>query len=379
MKITKVDVLHVKSPLPSFMIGGGVVHPIQLDSTVVLIHTDEGVSGVGQSWLSDAGDAPLTGHVRNQLVPLLIGEDPLATQRIWTKLWAALYRMGGFARGLSAIDMALWDIKGKVAGLPIYQLLGGKAQDRITAYATSPSRRETLKDLIGDIERLHEHGFRATKLIVGVGRATDIETITEVHRNVGNKVELAMDANGGCDTIDALVLARIGEKLGFMWFEEPLPWYDIPGLAALSRKVDLPLSGFQEVSSHYRMREYLEAGALSIYNTMLEVCGGITASKKMSVLAEAWGKRIAPHGFGPPIAFAATLHVAIAHPNCRHVEFPVPDRASTTPEELLAPYIVNRREFSLNKDGTVSPPNRPGLGVDLDEEMLRGMAVEDSV
>lgn len=377
MKITKVEVLHVRSPLPSFMIGGGVVHPIQLDSSAVLIHTDEGITGVGQSWLSDANDASLTVHIRNHLVPLLIGEDPLSTQHLWSKLWAALYRMGGFARGLSAVDMALWDIKGKVAGLPIYQLLGGKAQDRITAYATSPSRRESLKELIADIERLHSRGFRGTKLIVGVGRETDIETITEVHRQVGSKVQLAMDANGGCDAIDALVLARIGEKLGFMWFEEPLPWYDIPGLAELSRKVDLPLAGFQEVSSHFRMREYLQAGALSIYNTMLEVCGGVTASKKMSVLAEAWGKRVAPHGFGPPIAFAATLQVAIAHPNCKHVEFPVPDRRSSSPEELLAPYITNRLEFSLGPDGCVSPPNRPGLGVELDEQMLRGMAFEE--
>ena len=377
MKITKVEVLHIRSPIPAFTIGGGVVHPIQFDSTVVLINTDEGVTGVGQSWLSDAGDMPLTVHVRNQLAPLLIGEDPLATQRLWSKLWAVLYRMGGFARGLSAIDQALWDIKGKVAGLPVYQLLGGKAQDRITAYATSPARRDSLKDLISDIERLHQHGFRATKLIVGVDRSTDIEVITEVHRQLGDKVHLAMDANGGLDSIDALVLARVGESLGFMWFEEPLPWYDIPGLAALTRKVDIPVSGFQEVSSAWRMREYLQADALSIYNVMLETCGGITASRKMSVLAEAWDRRLAPHGFGPPIAFAATLQVAIAHPNCRHVEFPVPDRTSARPGELLAPYIRNRAEFSLDADGCVSPPNRPGLGVELDEELLRGMAMED--
>lgn len=376
MKITSVDVLQLRNQAPQLDVGGGVHHPIKLGSTLVRIHTDEGITGLGESIIPHAADDMLVDHIKTQLLRSLIGEDPLNSEALWQRMWGGLYRLNGFARGISAVDQALWDIKGKKAGLPLYSLLGGKAQEALVAYATAPMLRPDVDTLVTDVERLQSYGFRIAKLVIGHGRAGDIDMIQEVHQRVAGKIELSMDANGGYDLPDAIAVGKAAAPLGMLWFEEPLPWYDIHGLSELTRRIDVPTAGFQEEATIWRLREYLEHDALAAYNVSVEIAGGVTVSQKMSAIIQAWGKRFIPHGFGPPIAFAAMLHVAIAYPNCGPIEFPVPDRSVDDPRQwITAAHVANRGELAVDEGGFVRPPDRPGLGVELDEEALEDLVV----
>ncbi len=375
MRITELEVFSLRNPLPAMTAGVGG-HRIDFGTTLVRVHTDEGLVGVGESWFPHSDEASLREHIKGQFAQVLVGEDPRDTVRLWHRMWAALYYLGGFSRGIAAVDMALWDIKAKAAGMPLYQLLGGKAQDRLEVYATSPGvRGDDLDGLVEDIFHFAESGFGIVKLVAGRGLEADRELLAHVAPRLAGKIRFAIDANGAYDVPAAMALGRAAEAYEPLWLEEPVSAYDLHGLAEVTARLDLPTTGFQEEATIWRLREYLQVDALDGYNVTLEGAGGVTVAAKMSHLVEAYRRRWIPHGFGPPVAWAATLNVAFAHPDCGPVEFPLPDRSAASPAWSAAPYVRNRTELAPGPDGRVAPPSRPGLGVDLDEDVLAELAV----
>jgi len=366
LRVTRVEVRVIQDPFPGAL-QSPARPPLFLDSVLVRIHTAAGISGMGQSFLVHAPATALAQTIRDAITPLLIGEDALATERLWTKMWSSISRIR-MMKALSAVDQALWDLRARVAGLPLYALFGGKVTESVIPYATVAKRRQ---DYAEDVQAAADAGFLAAKIAIGNGVREDAALIERVMRRLDGRVEFGVDANGRYDLDAALRLSRIIEPLGLLWFEEPLPFHDIPGLAELRRRVDLPIAGFQEEATTWRLREYLLADALSIYNVCLDLCGGPTVGHKINAMVEAWGRRLAPHTFGPIVNFAATLHLAVASPNCEHIEYPLPDASATEPASWWwAPYVVNRHMFAPRADGRLAPPDLPGIGIEIDEDVL---------
>ncbi len=344
-----------------------------MESAMVRIHSEHGTTGIGESFLVHATSRPLYDALALGLAPVLIGADPFDSERLWQQMWAVASR-ADFRKAISAADQAIWDIKARALNVPLFELLGGRLVDSVIGYGTVAKRHDRYVD---DFERLPELGFKAAKLAIGANVDSDVATVSEVADRVGDRLKLGIDANGAYTFDEALRLAHSLEDLGLLWFEEPLPSHDIRGLSELRRRVRLPIAGFQEEATIWRLQEYLEHDALSIYNVCLDLCGGVSVARKMSAMIEAAGKRLAPHAFGPVINYAATLHFAVASPNCEFLEYPVPDVTSADPRSLLwAPHVANAELFALRSDGTVSPPDLPGTGVELNEDALEEMTVE---
>ena len=155
------------------------------------------------------------------------------------------------------------------------------------------------------------------------------------------------------------------------WFEEPIAHTDIDGQAALNERTSVPISGYQTHTPHYPALDHLEADALEIYQPALDLSCGITGAQRVATLVEAYNKRFLPHAFGPVVNYAASLHVAMASPVCSRIEYAVYDDTVDDPGEFVAsPYIANQQDYSVDDGGKISPPDKPGLGVEVDEDVL---------
>jgi L-alanine-DL-glutamate epimerase-like enolase superfamily enzyme len=371
VKITDVEVRVLRDPFP-----GELQSPrrpkIHMDSALVRVHTESGHWGIGESFLVHTSAEPLAQTVAGALAPILIGEDPFQTDRLWNRMWSTISRVR-LTKALSAVDQALWDLKARVLEVPLYQLLGGRLRDSVTPYGTVARRSEDYAD---DVAVLADHHFKAAKIAVGNGVQEDLRTVNQVVERVAGRMALGMDANGRYDVDDALALSTAVESLGLLWFEEPVPFTDVGGLAELRRRTRIPIAGFQEEATIWRLRDYLEKDALSIYNVCLDLCGGPTVGLKMNAMVEAWNKKTAPHTFGPLVNFAATLHLAMASPNCEFIEYPIPDARSDDPAGWgWAPHVRNRHLFRPDDQGELRAPDLPGNGVELDELVLRELTV----
>lgn len=373
MRITSVEAIAVPPPMTGLDPGGAHRSALDLTSTVVRIRTDEGITGYGESWHVYEPETALIAMVEHGLAPILMGADPSQIELLWTRLFWNVKRSLGSTRALSAIDQALWDIKAKQAGLPLYQVLGGQATPSITAYATTPQIDDTYGK---SLARLIPHGFKAAKMAAGRGLRDDIDLTLSARDETQGKLAFAVDANGKYDLPTALRIVTEFEKIdGIMWFEEPVPHQDVPGLAELRRRTTVPIAGFQEESTAWRAREYLMQDALSIYNVSLATCGGVTVARKVATLCEAFNRRLIPHGFGPPIMYAATLQVAYASPTTTHLEFPVLNPGAVNPRiPSWSGIVKNPQDFTVAPDGTIRPPDRPGIGIEIDDAALDDLA-----
>lgn len=271
---------------------------------------------------------------------------------------------------LSAIDIALWDLKGKRFNAPIYQLLGGAVHEYVDTYATIAWRlpKEDLAHLVlGAAER----GFSGAKVAIGHGVAND-KVLIDYIRTAAPDIMLAVDANGGYDLTDALAVGRICDEYELRWFEEPVAYPRVDDLAIINRRLSTPVSGFQYDNTIYAMRRHLEVDALSLYQPSLYNCGGVTQAYKMSVLADAWGRRFAPHSYAPALSFAASVHVAAAAPTGGLTEFPVlePD-----PRDIgqygFANHLKNPGWLVVNSDARIPLPTGAGLGVEGDVDRIK--------
>jgi L-alanine-DL-glutamate epimerase-like enolase superfamily enzyme len=323
---------------------------------VVSIITDAGVVGnsFGINGLALA-------HYLAKLRPLLLGEDPLYIEKIWQKMWKYSRAISLPQPVIGIIDVALWDICGKIANLPIYKLLGSY-RDKVKVYASSV-QRPTLESYVQEALASKKRGFFGYKLHTPGIPSKDVEICRAVRDAVGNDMLLMLDPVARYDREQALVVGKEIEKLNFYWYEEPISDFDSDGLIHLCAALDIPIASLENQPGNlYAVKDYLVRGAVDIVRSDVVNNGGITQLRKVSALAEAFGMKCEIHTNYNPLVNAANLHVACSIKNCEFYEW-------WLPEKLLWDFGV-KESLKLDKGGYVHAPERPGLGIDVDWEYV---------
>ncbi len=338
---------------------------------LVEIVTEQGLTGWGEAF----GPARITAAVAAWLTPLLLGEDPDTTERHWQRMYNALRdhgRKGVVTEAISAIDTALWDIRGKRAGLPIHRLLGGPLRTEVEAYATGLYRRERRDHetyLREEAAGYVEAGFRAMKLKTGWGIEEDIALTRALRDEIGPSIRLAIDANHAYDATAAAAYLRGAAQYNLMWFEEPVTPEDVEGYVELRRLNLCPIAGGEAEFTRWGHRKLITARAVDILQPDLAAAGGISETKKIADMAAAFGMRTNLHVWGTGVAMAAALQVIAVLPDVPPSLSPIPpllemDRSEhPIRDAVLTTPITHRR-------GMVRIPDGPGLGIEIDRDAL---------
>jgi len=381
VKITNVEAIALAAPFEKFFGGldkvpahilrpaaNQVTHPrLGQASTIVRIETDEGIVGIGEALGLPTPEITATivaGHFKR----LLLGQDPRDTAVIWESLQGSLrtHRLGFVPNAIAAIDLALWDVKGKALGLPISRVLGGAFRDRIPVYASPVPFMATAEDSAREAGVFVARGFRAIKLKIGRGLASDLAHVEAVRAAIGPEVELLLDVNCGYDVPTAITFAREVLPYRPYWLEEPVEPSNVEGLAEIRRRADLRIATGENEQSVFGVRDLLLANATDVLMPNIGKAGGLTECLRIAELARAFHVQIAPHGVGAGIAIAAALQFCAAIPNLLKYEY----------NQLLNPLreAVVKERLEL-RDGSLMVPTGPGLGVTLDEDAIEEYVV----
>jgi D-galactarolactone cycloisomerase len=371
--ISTVDAWIVRSGLPAIDVGGGITAPPVPVSVLVRITSSDGCEGFGDSWVQQVDARILHSAIVHSLTPMLLGEDSDQIARLWHKIWSVA-RHYGLHPALSAVDVALWDLKARRLGTPVSQLLGGVLRDSVEGYLSLPWHlaEDERVQLVRDARA---RGFRGIKIVIGHGAEVDVRSI-EVVQEAVPEILVAVDANGAYDTIGAIRVGTALDSMGVRWFEEPVASTDLSGLAAVRSRIRTPVSGFEWEASVYALRNYLAAEALSIYQPSIDKCGGITQGHRISNVLDAWGIPFIPHSAGPPLGFAAALHLAASAPTGGVMEFIAFERNPTdTGRFPMGQHLIDPTLLDADTNGMIHVPTGPGLGVDVDMARVNDLAV----
>lgn len=337
---------------------------------LVEIETEDGIVGWGEAF----GPPALTAPIVAWFAPMLEGRDALAGEALWQFLYNRLRDHGqrGLAvEALSAIDIALWDIRGRVAGLPVHRLMGGPLRSAVTAYATGFYRRERDDHeayLREEADLRLGEGFRAIKLKTGWGLAEDIALTRTMRRHIGPDVLMAVDCNHAYDAAAAIRYGNAVAGEDILWFEEPVPPEDIAGYLEVKARQPIPVAGGEAAFTRWGFRDLVAARAADILQPDVAACGGLSEAKKIADMATAFGLRTNPHVWGTGIAMAASLQLLAVIPDNPPGLFPLQpllelDRSPHPVRDALTPAVTL-------EGGTVSIPEAPGLGVAPDPDAL---------
>ncbi len=329
--------------------------------SLVRILTDEDIEGDFIVWSEIPTARPnVLAEVLRAMKPLLVGKDPLDRELVWQKLGALWYGQKGPA--FAAVDIALWDIAGKAAGLPVYKLLGAY-RDKVRAYA-SGNIVHRQQDIVRVGKEIKARGYTAMKL-----HPIPIEMCAALREAVGGGVDLIYDAVFAHSRDQALRVGRELERLNFFWYEAPLPPDDIEGYVKLSQKLDIPLT--VELLHQTQFREYVKRGAVDYLRTVSGFTGGITEMRKAAALCEAFGMNWEPHTYGGTLDQAANLHVILATANCHLFELPI-EQGEEGCFDVGTTAVIR-----IDGEGYVHGPTEPGLGYEVDWDLVeKGREIE---
>ena len=357
MKITRIDSRIVRLPYEEPLAGGPVPPGATRDFVTLTMHTDEGIAGIGVTFFGSALVATLR-HAVDELGALTLGEDPLRSEAIVSKLRAAAGTTGPggiFTLALSAIDIALWDIKGKALGLPVWKLLGGH-RDRVPTYASGALMREFPVDhLEKAAARLVERGFRQMKTQMGgeAYPAREVERIRRIRESVGDSIDVMCDINQKWSVQTAISVGRQVEQYHLYWLEDVTTHDDYPGLARVAEALATPVAAGEYVYGIVPFRHMMEARSVDIVMIDLVRVGGITQWRKVAGMAEAFNLPVVSHLL-PEIH----VHLVAAMPNGLTVEY--------------MPWSLQLYEETPQmKDGMLAVPQQPGLGLKFNDEVLK--------
>jgi D-galactarolactone cycloisomerase len=363
MKITDVKTIRLRATIPTegqVFSRSGVRNT--RSTTLVQVETDEGVSGIG----SASGNGELIEViVAKVLKPLLIGMDPTEIDEIWDNA----YFRGGHkefgTRGigvvaLSGVDIALWDILGKVRGVPVYQLLGGKCRDKVPVYATALYPEEPEK-VAARARAFADQGFHGVKIKVGFDLEQDIRIVRAVREELGKDFTVMTDANQGYSVDVGLKAAAAFAECGAFWLEEPLFVEDIEGHATLREKTKVPIAVGENLHTYYAFENFIVRGAVDFIQPDVARAGGITEIKRITALAAKHNVPVSFHTWGDGVALAASVHLSAALKDCIVMELDY--TYNPLREELL------KEPFKVQK-GLLTPPDKPGLGIELNPQAL---------
>ena len=384
MKITSVETMVIENVEPYR--GGRYLLFLE-------INTNEGIVGLGERITGNTYSKRLK-DLRSQIDLIeeyadefLIGENPLNIEKIWDRIYASRHDFRHPSLHatpvISAIDMALWDIAGKVSGQPIYNLLGGQYHEKLRAYAYMPSGSlgGNFRDdpsIAGEIaQQLLEEGNSACKLdpfmpeypiprdipLWEIEHAAKI--FESIRQTVGNKLEVGIGTHGQLTTYSAIRVADFLQPYHPFWFEEPVPPENVDEMVRVAQHTSIPIATGERLVTKYEFSEVLEKGAAQIIQLDVGQCGGITEAKKIAAIAEAHYAMIAPHMACGPIAAAAAIQIDTCSPNFLIQEANQGPLHKTIFEEPM-----------VFENGFIIPPSGPGLGVELNRDVLSSLIVE---
>ncbi len=326
---------------------------------IVEVITDNGISGWGEGTSVPA---------RRAIDLTVIGRSPFEHEVIWQ----GLDSQGTDTGAISAVDIALWDIMGKALDQPIYNLLGGAFRDHVPAYATGLFRRERedpTAALVDEARSYVDQGFKAMKMKVGFGPEYDVKNVAAVRRAIGDDILLAVDANCAYDRGSAIA---VGQKLAendLQWFEEPISSDDVEGYIEIRRALKVRISGGEQLRGHRAFRRMLQERALDIVQPDVSICGGFTEFRKIAAMASANHVRVLPHMFGTAIRLAATLHLLANLPDSPRANVPFPALLEYDMSENALRTELAKQPIR-HADGVVAVPQGPGLGIEINRELL---------
>ena len=371
MNITGVEAIYVSQKQVRAQCDSGQ------DALIVKVTTDAGIIGIGEVDSAPLAvkaviEGPFSHTISTGLKHLLIGEDPLETERLWHAMYQRTIYSGRRGIGLhamSGIDLALWDIKGKALGLPVWKLLGGGFHKKLRCYASSLFGTTPKKT--GDLaRRIRDRGFNAVKFgwaPMGQDAKTDVDLVRHGRKGLGDDGDLMIDAGLVWDARTAIQRAKAFADFNIFWLEEPLQPDDYDGYAKLTAASPVHIAAGEQESNRQSFLDLMDKGRVDIVQVDLTRCGGFTEAMKIASLAADRGLRVANHGFSTYINVHAALHWLNSIPNALIAEFVVQENTSL--REFLPKGHVRM------KDGFLPVPNAPGLGIELNEEQVRKFRV----
>ena len=383
MKITQVEIFDIHCPKRT-----------QWNPVFVRITTDEGITGVGEAGLAyDWGHSAAAAMIKEIADAVLIGFDPFNTELLWTRmLRESFWGLGGgpvIYSAMSAIDTALWDIKGKALGVPVYQLLGGKVNDKLRTYAS-----QLQFDWDTEINKLvapEEYGQAAEKAIAQGYDAVKVDPIVydkdgnsffdrtklftkpemrlfrarlqSIRDAVGEDVDIIFESHSLMGTATAIQMGEIVEDIGCLYYEEPVNYLNSAIHKKVSDRVNVPIAGGERLYHRWDVRPYFEDQSIDVLQPDVGLCGGFTEAKKVCDYADVYDIRVQAHVCGGPVATAASLHLETAIPNFlihEHHTYAIKDW---------------NRELCIQDpqpvDGFFQAPDIPGIGIELNDEVVK--------
>ncbi len=337
------------------------------------VHTDEGLTGIGEATIQNREEGVL-GYLEGAQRRHVIGSDPFDIEDLWLRMYRNDFWRGGVIANtvISAIEIACWDIVGKALGQPVYKLLGGRCREKIKAYANGWYKTERTPAQFAEAARaVVAKGYQALKVDpFGAGayeldRAEKIRSVALVEAirdAVGPEVEIFIEGHGRFSAATAIGLARDLEQFNPGWFEEPIPPEDIPSLAYVRSRINIPVATGERYFTHYEFRQLFEARAADIIQPDITHAGGLLEMKKIAAMADAHYQVMAPHNSNGPVCTAASVHFAACTTN-----FKIQECFDDFAEPWVKQAIAGAPDV---KEGYFDLPDRPGLGVELNEELI---------
>jgi D-galactarolactone cycloisomerase len=372
LKITKVETFLLRHKLPR-AIGVSIALSDVRQSLLVKITSDSGLVGWGET--ADIGGARAI--IETKLKPVLLGQNPLDHRKLWRSLWGANF---GDGRAVAGVDIALHDLRGKALGQSVAEMYGGRVRDKVLAYASAMNYTDGVRpeeQFPAEAAALARRGFRAMKIRTGrFEPRRDLAVLTKIREAVGPDVTLLTDGNGAFTLPQAVQFGKQLEKLDFYCFEEPLPQgLNYAGYDVLTDSLDICVAGGEVLDSRVSAREHIVKRSFDIIQPDVVLCGGVAEVLFIADMARLFSVQFLPHCWSGAIGIAATLQVLSLTADATHgftsdqpmLEF---DQAENPfREELIT------RPFAISKDGTVEIPTGPGLGIEIDEEVVKKYAV----
>lgn len=377
MKITRVRAIPMSAPVPlERQHRTDLGTKVKSDATLIRVETDSGLAGIGAA----LGTPPVVAAIiEHELEPELVGEDPMFSERLYEKMYNGSRAIPALERGvpqpevsrrrgmvmeaIAGVDIAIWDVKAQALGVPIYQALGA-TRTSVRGYASGgwAPGDEAEAELGGYAAK----GFTAVKMRVvgrdGFSLAKCLRRVQAARRGIGPDVELMVDAHGSLEVANAIKLAKELEPYNIAWFEEPVSPDDHLGQARVRRATTIPIASGEREFTRFDFQDLLAQQALDIAQPDVARAGGLTEIRRIAALTSTYGVRLAPHAWGSAVLFAASIHVAMAAPNCHILE--------VTQGYMPMMWELFTEPFDIRPDGTVHAPERPGLGFTLRADAL---------
>ncbi len=355
------------------------VDPLKTGRVLLRIYTDEGIVGLAEGGGRQA--RPFVAYMEEVVKPLLVGQDPRQTERHWEAL---VFGVEGFATRLpvplvGTIDVALWDIMGKAAGMPVHRLMGGAACDSIPLYwSTGNGWSKTPEEMLDRVKEGWEQGFRAFKIRMDwrsyrqdADPEKDFQMFKLCREFLPAEIPLGFDANNGYSVSTAINQGRRFEELGIAHFEEPLPQYDLPGLRQVVDALDVPISTGEQESTRWRFRDLIDLANPDILQPDILNVGGVSEMKRVFDMAVAHNKPVMPHSPTAGVNSMASIHAYSTVKNAVR-----PHEFSTEFAGPLEPIAELYGEAVLPVDGRMRVPDVPGYGIELNETALKSMLAD---